>query len=484
MAMAQYRLRVGASGPPNTTPAWRTAMTVTDKVYEVGGLPSVLSSSITWPAAGAGNFLMNGGGDGNAYRLHASYGGSVFVPELGTYGTMVFGRTGEATIDNQLTSFPLSDDTPAWSWFQQPDYQVSEAEAITAGSDWYYSEADYAALPSGDKIDVVGEATFSATWDGTFPVGYKNWIARRKHQGSITGNSRPWFFRYNMPRYIPPAMTGTANGAIVVTMEGTKYGPFGQNPTPTGAVASDWFADVWPSGNLKNYLYAMDVQTKVWQRLATPIPDYTAGSGETLLPVSCVENATKRVHYLTISGTNRALYYADFSAGLAGMTITTPVAVTDSTGGAAPDLDSNSVLCEVVGGALGGKALWLMKDSGTTPAMLMIDLADGTYRKLTIASLPTDSEWWGFAFDQANTRVIITTKSSAGGVKSYRAVIPTDFTNAAAWSFAMTDVVLGGVTVEAGGSWQYGDRSKYLDDLGVILMTQIDNKMLAYRPGA
>jgi hypothetical protein len=70
-------------------------------------------------------------------------------------------------------------------------------------------------------------------------------------------------------------------------------------------------------------------------------------------------------------------------------------------------------------------------------------------------------------------------------VRSYRFTIPTDPTVTGNYSVSMTQIALNGIPLEAAGDaapWLYGERTKYLDSLGVILLTQRYGKMLAYRP--
>jgi hypothetical protein len=467
--------------PGPSRPAWRAAMSVEDTVYEIGDAPSVAAARIDWPAAGAENTLY-AGTDSNYAYMHFGYGGSVFVPEIGQYGAMVFGYTGEATFAEQMTVFDLSSNTPTWDFFQQPNYAISSAEAASMDADWYYSAADYTALDSGHKI--TNQATFNSTWDRGFPVGMANWVMRRKIQTSFLGNSRPHFFRYEMPRYIPPAMTGTTNGSLIVCSEGMIYGPFAQGPAPNSVPDADWYADVWGSPfRRKHYLYAMDVVTKEWQRLSTPIPDYARNSSEAVLPLACVDEVNQRVYYLTINSTDRALFYADFSSGLAGMTMSGPTNIS-SGGSFAPSLLGNSVLCVPVSGPNAGKRLWLFKNSGTPAALLLIDLDANTQTKLEITGLPATGDFWGFGYDAANNTVHITTKNTSYGMKNFRFVIPTDYTDQADYTVTSTTLDTSGVTIENldSSQFQYGERNMFHPELGVIMMTQRYEKMLAYRP--
>ena len=474
-----------ASLPAADIPAWRTVMSDTDTVYEIGGLPSAAAGDIVWPSAGAENTLYTGT-DSNYVYMHYGYGGSVYASDLGAYGTMVFGTTGEAIFSEQLTQFPLTADSPAWTMFQQPEYAVSEAEAITMGADWYYSASDFAALESATPSRIVprgaGEGDFVGGWDGNFPVGYTNWIIRRKSQGSYLGNGRWHSFRYEMPRYVPASMTGTGHGAIVIVTRGPIHGPFSQGQQPSGVSNSDWFDDVFASGARKYHMHAMDVVTKEWQRLSAVIPEFT-GSGNAVLPRSCLDEANERVYYFAPSGTGYAVYYADLSGGLSGMTWGGPTTISDLTAGSISFTDSgSSVLAVPTSGANAGRRLWYMRSNAG--GLVLVDLDNNTLDEFTITGLPSAGEWWGFGYRASSNELIITTKNASFGVRSYRITIPTDPTDEANYSVTMHALTLdSGVALESGiVLYQCGERSQYIDSLGVILMTQYTGKMLAYRP--
>jgi hypothetical protein len=483
--MTSYTRTIGRQ-ITNAYPQWRVDMEVTNTLYEVGDAPTVLTGKIVWPAAGANNFQFNGGGDGNSVYLHAAYGGSVYVSELGAYGAMVFGRTGEATIDSQLSTFTLSDNAPTWNMFQQPTYPISEAQAASMNADWFYGASIGTTDLGGPVQNLTTEAQFTnGTWLGGFPVNYGNWSIRRKYaNGGITG--APHFFRYNMPRYVSSAMTGTGVGAIVVNQRGTIYGPFSQGPMPAGeATASKWYADVWPSGRTKYYLWAMNVQTKAWTRLTDPVPDFTGYGSDLSTPHACVDEANKRIYYSAYNGSSHALYYADFDSGLGSVTLTNPANATDLAGGPAPSQSGNSVLCVPISGANSGRRLWYMKDQNATPSLLLWDIDNNVLRRLSPSGLPANADWWGFSYRASTNEVLISTRSTTNGVRSYRFTIPTDPTVTGNYSVSMTQIALNGIPLEAAGDaapWLYGERTKYLDSLGVILLTQRYGKMLAYRP--
>jgi hypothetical protein len=461
-------------------------MVTTDTVYAVGDLPSVLLGKITWPAAGSGNFQFNGGGDGNATYMQNSYGGSVYVPDLGSYGTMIFGRTGEATFDAQLTEFAVSEEAATWNMFQQPLYAVTSAEAASINADCYYSVADYTALPAGNKIG-LDYAAWYAAWDKSFPVGFGSaWVMRQKIQNvSFLGNEMPHWFRYNMPRYIPAAMTGTGTGAIIVNSRGTIYGPFAQGAKPDGVTDAEWYADVWGTGRRKHYLSAMNVSTKQWTKLTTAIPDFTGYEGDVSSPHACVDLANKRVYYSTYNGSTNALYYADFTSGLAGMTMNGPTNLTEING-AGMDQGGNSVLCVPTSGPNAGRRLWYMKNYDGE--LLLIDIDNGTIRSLAVSGLPADAAWWYMTYRASTNELIISTVSLADGVRSFKVVIPTDPTDEGSYgTMSMTTLAFApGVAIDVGEAtnrWSYGEITRYLDSLGVILLPQAHTAtMLAYRP--
>ncbi len=465
-----------------------TGLPEADTVYEWGEAPSaVLPGQIVWPAAGAENALYTGT-DANYVYMHFGYGGAVYMPDVGAQGTMVFGYTGEATFCEQMTAFDV--EQRRWSFFQQPSYATSLAEAVATDADWYYSEADFAALPAARKVPRgFDEATWAPTWDRGFPIGYANWVGRRKIQTSYLGNNRPHWFRYGMPAYLPASVTGTGAGAIVVNSRGTIYGPFAQGPAPTQMPDADWYADVWPSGHRKHFLHVMNVATKQWSRHPSPIPDRDRGSaGEAYHPQSAWDPSTGRLYY-SLYDLDNAVYWADVSKGLGSLTWGGPLQLTDVGGASWAMLgdDGNSLLCVPPSGVNAGRRLWYFKHNrgDSTPCLGLVDLDHATILRLPLSGLPPTSDVWGLAYNAKDNLVYLTTKGDFG-VRCYRFAIPNDPTNAASYSVSMKQLAFAsGVTLEAGSerTKQLGQRNQYLPALGLILMTQRYGKMLAYRPG-
>lgn len=470
-------------------PAWRRAMTDTGKVYEVGDAPSVAASSIVWPGGSQDNSL-HGSGDSNWHYMHYGYGGSVYAHDLGAYGSMIFGTPGEATLTEQKTIFTLSDNVPTWQWFQQPDFQLTSAGAIAEEADWYRpgaASAEYLALSAAKKITPADPGAWGLTWDGTFPVGYEGWIMRRKWSKSFCGKQISHWFRYHMPAYIPASMTGTGAGAVLMNSRSFIYGPFasGHGPKPSTVADADWFADVWGTGRRKHYLTAQDVVTKVSQRIEVPIPDFVQYSGDVTTCQSAVDLANKRVYYLDVNSGSLALYYADFTSGIAGMTWSGPTNVVDHAGGPATSQVSNMCLAVPTSGPNAGRLLLFSKEEGAAN-LLLLDITNNAMWRLTNAGFPSNDTQWAFSYDPVTNRLFITKKGVGGtAVTSTVMTIPTDPTSGANYSPTTTTLSFAsGVSLESGyeATWQYGGRSSFIPTLGVIFMTQYTGKMLAYRP--
>jgi hypothetical protein len=484
------RITTTTVAEPTNPPAWRASMSATNMVYPVGETPSVvLPGRIQWPSAGAGNRLESGGDDVNPLYLASGYGGSVYVPEIGAWGTMIIGSTGEHALTEQLNSLGISEDMPSWNFFQQPLYATSTAGADAFNADWYYDPTYAASLPSSQQLDYSADATATAAWlslwasqGSRFPIAYDGWIARRKfgaNGGStLLGNNRPHWFRYSMPCYIPASMTGTGAGALITNSQGTIYGPFNSGPLPSGATEADWYAEVWSSGMRKHWLHAMNVATKQWTRVATPVPA-TSGVYGLAHPQSAVDASNNRIYYSTNSsnGGNWALYYADFSAGLFGVTFAGPTNLNNLAGDTTTRY--NSVLCIPATGALAGKRLWYFQDN-VNSALILIDIGANTLRRLAVANLPPGD--WRFGYDVVNNVVYLTTVDTSV-VRCCRFVIPSDYTNAGAYSIQTLSIDMNGSSIETSANLSpYGQRSMYLPSLNVILIPQKMNQTLAFRP--
>lgn len=515
--MTQQYHRIGKQ-VTNTLPTWYTSIAnanggsfPTGKVFAVGETPgSVLPGRISPPSLwgdASTNPLEWGGSDGNAYYMTKGYGGSVYVPDLGTYGTLIFGSTGEHSLTEQLTSFNLSENNPSWQFYQQPKYATNNLtggsanaeSADTLNADWYYNPTDFGNLPAAQQLNWNAQDAAAGSWYSSwvsrgkpYPFGYAGWVARRPYganNGStILGSSRPQFFRYNMPCYIPASMTGTGDGAIIVNSLGTIYGPYNQGPIISGAAEADFFAETWGVGGpRKNWLYAMNVRTKVWQRLSVPIPNGFGYKDDIGNPHSAVDVVNKRIYYTTVIGGNRGVYYADFTNGLSNITIpSSPPAYTDRTGGFT--VAYNSIFCAPISGPLSGRKLLYIQDLNNN-ALILHDLDNNTIDRLSITGLPSGEGYYRMGFDKSTNSILITTVVSASVINCRSYVIPSTPTNTAGYTVTNRTPVMNGNSVEVDGygsvlidSCCSGQRCEYIPNLGVIFVPMVTQKALVFKP--
>lgn len=474
------------SGIISSTPAWFQAMSSANTVYSIGEPSSVLESRIQWPGGvdpkTHGNnaaVLEYGGSDNNAWYMMAGFGSSIYVPELGAYGSMVFTGTGEHALSEAHNIFALSLDNPTWNFYQHPQYSTSLSEAIANNADAYFNVADYNASVSAGRYITYGSPD-TVNWNrATFPVGFGNgWVLRQKYGtngGTLIGKNVPHWGRYNMPGYIPPSMTGAGAGAILTNSQGTIYGPFNSGPIPPGESDATFYAEVWPGGARKHWLHAMNVQTRQWTRLATPVPQNTANFG-VAQPHAGVDVERKRVYYTA----NSKIYYADFTNGLAGMTFT----VSNVTESATADnlMAYTACLCIVTSGPNAGKRLWYSQYvNDVTNQLVLLDVDALTIRRLAVPNLPTSART--ISYDAANNMVYMVGASAGGSISCCRFQIPTNYASGAAYSVEQLPINMNGNSISSGYQLAYqGHASMVLPTLGVIMVPQKYGRMLAFRP--
>lgn len=484
----------------NRYPAWRQAMTETNRLY-----PVTTNRSDDTPSM----IVWRGGTRPRAEpdMLPKGYGGAVHLTDVGgPFGTLVFGGTGEDTFNAQLISVNVSADAPAWGVWNQPDYPITEAQCIAEDSDCYYNEADWTALAAAQPTRImVSGPGMHPSWDGGFPVGghdnpalggyQKGWIWIRKSR-YCRSNRQPFQFRYQMPAYIPPSMTGTGAGAILINTNGFS-GPFRSN-TPNLAAGQNrswWAQDVWTAGgdSRKCLFYAQNVATKEWTRLPNAFVPELISTGFTTLDRegSWVDVERKRVWYHNYG--QQRQYYIDFSNGLSGAVAsavqTNTATVENPAAQWAIDYDSAWACVQRQPGA---RRLWYYMGNQNPGDLAVIDL-DANVQYLWRDMPGFDRPAPGFTsggYDPVTNRVFFTQYLDAGNPRVYchSFVVPSDPFNKAAYSCSTVQLAVapgaeligdGGL----GGVLQFGsDRGKYHPDLGVIFVTNGSGKLLAYRP--
>ena len=226
MAMAAYRLRVGAVGPP--VPAWRTAMTDTDTLYYVTAQAPSYAAALTLPTRFGNSGTQPATATGAGWSVMSGYSSGTLLQDVGgPFGTMAYGTGGHAIIANQILGLDLNDDAPTWSWWHDPTYKTSD----TGSADLYYAPSEETALVAGGRgtaarIRPGFETTDGAAWDRAFPVAFDGWIFPRKLTTGQMGDNVPHGFRYSSTAYVPASVTGTDPMFFAIT---AAQGPFDQN---------------------------------------------------------------------------------------------------------------------------------------------------------------------------------------------------------------------------------------------------------------
>jgi hypothetical protein len=499
--MTQWSRTIGRQ-VTNAYPAWRSAMSATDTLYEVGAVPGTTALTYTSPgSAGMRGYSSEVAVTGQFAQQLDAYGGAVWAEDVGgAYGSMLVMSTGENQIMEQIAAFSLSADSPAYTWYQQPGYSTTLAAAQAADADMYYcgtGHADYTVLTTAQKIEShADEFAWLTAWRAAgrpFPVGWYGWIFWRKPVSFSTGSGSPWCFRYHANQYVPASFTGTGDGAFIANQH-NAYGPW-QAWAPAFNVITDteWAAEVWPGTSRRKFgMHAMNTRTKVWQRLSSVyVPDMSFGSFTTYTH-SARDDNMKRVWYKGTGG----IYYLDLSNGIAGATMSTATSYSGT--GQSPFGEGNGAL---VWNDPQGRKLWFFQSANAANTLIMYDLVAQTGTALDLSSRglspPAKPGAWPAyypyvpmlgGYDPVDNKVHFVNMQRGGPAHCHSFTVPTgDVTNTANYTVSSRQLSLGpGVSYASGSNtvpvWGYGDRMKYLPALGVCLVPQGAGKMLAFRP--
>lgn len=488
--MTQWIRRVGRiiTKAGNVLPAWRSRISLPDTLYNVtdsGVVPNSANSGIVFKNNVIPyGFTLNGL---HGQDVMSGYSSGTLLEDVGgAFGTIVYGTGGHTRIGNNLLSLGISQDSPQFGWFQQPQYETAEVN----GAELYYNRSEFDALPSSRKTSngAGTESALTAAWlaAGGFAqgsMGCEGWIFPRKLVWGQMNNGNPHGFRYAIPTYVPASMTGWGAGGYLVTLG--PQGPFAQGWAPTGAKVSDMVdaSSIWPSGRRKNPVWIKNVATGQWTRLSQPAPDFT--------PYGFIGSATavardqKRVYVSFDVGNGTASwYYIDFSNGVAGATFS-PVIVPK--GNTAPKRTSCGAFTD---GHPAGRHLWYWVDAqgganGIAKYLVMHDKDAKIAYRLNLPGLgvPNDlNEQVGMSYDAANNRIFILYNLANGGLRYDVINIPADPTIAA--NYMVATRVLGfdpSVSQSLSLAHFYG-KTRYHAALGVIFVPQHQGRMLAFRP--
>ncbi len=466
-------------------PAWRQAMQNATTLYPVMTDPwNSLAASLTWPGGVWPETMYGGAFDfiGAIRDVHSGYGSGLYLDDVGPFGTLVYTGTGENVFGEQMTAIAISADAPVWAWWQLPGFPLSDAEATATDSDWWYdvSGTTYAAIPANRRIG--NDFAMAPGWDGQFPVAYQpNWVLRRKARLTLLGG-RPHKARYHMPCYVPASMTGTGTGAILINQEGFA-GPYqGKDGMPRGVTASQYLADVDENGQQKFFIHAMNVTTKEWSRLPAwhlTVQDNTYAWVDD--PYPFVDRAAKRVYYHALGKS----YFVDLSAGLTAAT-TSPITQHTLVGADfSPDFSFGMVSLEA---DPHGRRLQYLKVSGSNEVVL-VDLTGHTLFRLQLSGLSINGRG-GMSYDPGRERVYVVWNDAGTPRFAWWAVPPgqpgeggaNDPTVQSNYTVTTETLQLGPGVTGVDSNYLYGKRTVYVPTLDVVLWTQNDLPLMAFRP--
>lgn len=472
-------------------PAWRQAMTQPRMLYPVGpaSVNEVLRPLAAAPPGGVvpPRFYDHR----QDARVHVGWNGSCYVPDAGFAGKLVYFQAGENFWGNAATAFDLQ--TGQWEWWQDNYFCTSLEQAVAEDADAYYSPTDAARLPANRQFTESPE--FYAAWDKGFPLAHQGWVYRRKFTSHSHGRNRLWAGRYNTVCSIPKEMTGTGRSAVVINGHSWR-GPFSQGPTPSGyRPYSDWVEKVDAEGYGMSYVFWQDPVSREWSRLPTPVPGLTRPG--VYAQAAAVDAAYKRVYYVNWEPT-RSIYYVDFSRGVAGASLSSLQQLT--TVGRQDVLPGDRSSVTFTDGHPQGRRLIYFRAESATDAvantLVMIDLdSNKLYPLGPIPGLDIDRPGMtrphcGLAYAADQNALVLTTKArDRGGASTHIIPIPNDPTVASNYSAQTLSLALAnGLTLETRSDgeinmWMYGQgKGGYVPSLGVVLTTQLDGPLLAYRP--
>lgn len=508
--MTQWTRTIGRN-VSNALPAWRTAMTNVGQIYRVSTHTHItdIQPTIVWPG---GSRPTKYGYGGDESRLHFGFGAAVHVDDIGPFGALVYGGTGEDTFAQQLSMMRLDTAAPAFEWFQQPFFCRSDAEAITEGADWFYDPTAADAVAANRKM--ATGYLMPSDWDGGFPVSLPTniggqgggWLIRRKAKLTM-GRWQPHCFRYSGPCYIPPSMSGDGDGYILVNTN-CPAGPLYFNnakPSNVGNVvgsggvlfrSDDYVADFDGSGRHKTFVHACNVRTRQWRRLEgtgiVSVPRVGPADG-----ASFVDRVNKRVYYVHMDDSG-GVYYVDFADGIDEATVSAPVSYSKPPGfngglrsdtgfGGTEQHPNGRRVAYYQSATVNGKTCVVAVDIDNQK-VAMIDLAP---RGL---DMPFDSYAdAGFSYDPATNRLLMIFNAAPDYAPVSQATyylasweLPADPTVASQYNVTTTTLAYAsGVTPEPWvGTFftNLRDHCRFHPELGVVVRQQKDGPPLAFRP--
>lgn len=459
----------------NAFPAWRSAMTVADRLYYVSaGIPGN-TPGLNEPLPT--HFGASGlGGSGAGWDVISGYASGTLLEDVGgPFGSMVYATGGHTRLQNQILGLDLNADSPDFFWYQQPVYKTSQ----TGGAELYYNPTEQAALLAGPRgsaavIPTSGESVDG--WDRQFPVAFDGWIFPAKLVTGQLGDNAPHGLRYGHTCYVPPSITGTGDGALF-GMPGPQ-GPFVQSYMPPAGTLSEWVdATAISSGIRRLPYYFKNTRTGVWsEHKWQPVYQIYGFTGQS----AGLFRDLKRIYVSGDRGSGTAgWWHVDLTNGIAGHTVSTR---TEPGTSVDPNRYSSGAWTD---GHPDGRHLAYFASLAGPGHMVVQDFDNGTQATLNIGgalSIP-NTEQIGMSYDARNNRILIVLHNGSGPYY-FSVYLPANPLNAAGYGVSLRTPTLndGAMASQWGESAHFYGKTQFIPRLGVCLVPYGRNRMLGFVP--
>lgn len=466
----------------NGQPAWRSAMTVGDRLYYVSASTiDSANAAFDWPNKGIGWSLANNFSTNTNYARDqcTNYcSGTILYDDLGPHGSMVFGTGGHTRVQTQLLRCRLSEDAPTWDWWQNAVYETSD----TGNNDFYWNPTEAASFPANRTIALPEDYS---GWDGTFPMGWNGWVFPRKIKTGQTAANTIHGYRFNCVAYVPPSLTGTGRGGLIATTH-SPQGPFAQSWKPGSMpVASllDGEAIQTVSGTnyRRNVMCLRDVGDGLWRRVPGYAP-YVPLYGEYVSPTVVVSERTKRAYVLFAkAGGNYGYYYVNLASGITSATYSSFTELTYASGAGNPTEYAMSAFTD----GFSRDLLYAVRNADKSKLVVM-DLDNGIEYPLAINNtIDLMTPNGTLMYDSLRHRLLhVRWDSAAGTYRLWKITIPDDITNASAYgvtsSLLSVDASIGSLATPIETD-RFG-RISFHKRLGCVLIATRDARMMGFVP--
>lgn len=476
--MTQYHQRFKTLS--NQFPAWRQAISANNTLYYASAsAPTAADGTVVWP----GGTRPYGQNAEMGWWTMSGYSGGYFVPDHGAFGSLIIGTGGHDAMGTELLRYNPSQDSPGFDWWQQPTYSLTD----TGNIDMYYSPAVMAGLDAAHNMNDGDWSSWVAAGK-TYPCGYNGWIYTRPMQSEEVAAQTPKGFRFYCMAYIPPAMTGTGDGALIKAR--SNQGPWSQGGRPLNGSGvsipvADWYDPAYVMAGGADFLTsisAKNTRTGEWSRLPVKDPTFARSASAYIPSFVHACEPKKRVYVWCDSASGSGFYYLDFTGGLAGVAVSPYIVPALGSAHAVDPYAGYNII------SIDGRNLAFAATLNSSNSILWYDL-DGAPNQFVVGPIAglahtnyADERW---LWDAANRRILIVGHANIGAhpITLQTITVPSNISDASSYvaSAKINLATAAGVSVQT-ASWMYGKVFLH-PTLNCVFVPQDRHQMLAFVPG-